>query len=153
VSDGLEVAVHVDPGVELPFAPDRVRAAVEFVLRAEAAEQAEVSVALVGDDRIAELNRQYLDRDGPTDVISFPLGLPGQPLVVGDIYIGAAQAERQAADLGVPLDEEVLRLAVHGTLHVLGYDHPEDEDRDASPMYRRQEKLLVALLADEADAG
>jgi probable rRNA maturation factor len=68
--------------------------------------------------------------------------------------VGAEQAARQAAELGVPLDEELLRLVIHGTLHVLGYDHPDsDEERAGSPMYRRQEALLTELLAAERAGG
>lgn len=139
-----EVEVHVDPALSVPVAPERVEAAVRWVLAEEGAGEAELSVALVGDAEIAALNQQYLQHEGPTDVISFPLS-EGGPLLVGDVYIGAEQALRQAAELGVAAEEELLRLAVHGTLHVLGHDHPEGE-RDGSPMYQRQEALLEAFL-------
>jgi len=56
--------------------------------------------------------------------------------------VGADQARRQAEALGVPLREELARLAIHGVLHVLGHDHPEGDDRFASPMYVLQERLL-----------
>jgi probable rRNA maturation factor len=107
---------------------------------------AEISVALLGDEDITALNRQHLGRDYAPDVLSFPLYQPGEP-VVGDVYIGVDQASRQAEEAGVPLLEELVRLTVHGTLHVLGMDHPEDaEARAASPMYARQEKLVREVL-------
>jgi probable rRNA maturation factor len=106
----------------------------------------EVSLTLLGDDAIAELNRRYLDRHGPTDVIAFRLGEARGP--VGDVYVGAHQAERQAREYGVSLTEELVRLTVHGTLHVLGYDHPEGEERVGSPMFVRQEALVRSVLAD-----
>jgi len=146
MSESIDVSVHVDPSAGAAVDADSVAAAVEHVLRAEAVEAAEISVAFVGDDRIAALNREYLHHEGPTDVISFPLDAPEGQGILGDIYVGADQAARQAAEHAVPLNEEILRLAVHGVLHVLGYDHPDDGEREGSPMYIRQEQLLAAIL-------
>lgn len=143
--------VSVGEGVTPPVDADRVEAAVRHVLRAEGVDAAEISVALVGDGEIAALNERYLDHEGPTDVISFHLHDRGEP-PLGDVYVGVEQAARQAAGFGVTVAEEVLRLAVHGTLHVLGYDHPEGEDRAGSPMFARQEALLRAFLSGGADA-
>jgi probable rRNA maturation factor len=148
MSGALEFAVHVGEGVPFPFEAGRLQAALAEVLRAEEVTAAELSLAFVDDERISALNREYLGHDGPTDVISFPLHHPGQP-VLGDIYIGAEQAERQALEVGEPLEVELLRLAVHGTLHVLGYDHPEGDEREQSPMYRRQEELLLLILGSD----
>lgn len=141
----LEVEVHRGEGLGGPLPERAVRDAVLHVLRAEAVERAEISVALVADGEIAALNERFLGHAGPTDVLSFHLHPPGEP-PVGDVYVGAEQAARQAAELGVPLEQEIVRLAVHGTLHVLGYDHPE-EGREGSPMFRRQEELLASWAA------
>jgi probable rRNA maturation factor len=100
----------------------------------------EVSLTLLDDGAIQALNRQYLSTDRATDVLAFALG-PG-PAVLGDVYVGVDQARRQAAELGVPLEEELVRLAVHGTLHVLGHDHPEGAGREESPMFALQEALV-----------
>lgn len=143
------VEVHLAEGVTLPLAPEAVEAAVLMVLSSEAVETAELSIAFVGDAEMERLNLEYLSHEGTTDVISFPLSRPGEP-VVGDVYVGADQARRQAEELGVPLTEELLRLAVHGTLHVLGYDHPEGDDREGSEMYVRQEALLARVLGGGA---
>jgi probable rRNA maturation factor len=105
---------------------------------------AELSVTLLGDRAIAALNAEWLRHDGPTDVIAFPLYEEGEP-PVGDVYIGVRQAGRQAAALGVPVSEELARLAIHGTLHVLGFDHPAGPDRVRSPMWREQERILASL--------
>jgi rRNA maturation RNase YbeY len=126
----------------------RLRAAVAHTLEIEARDVVELSLTLLGDDEIRELNRQYLGHDRPTDVISFTLGGPGD--LVGDVYLGVEQARRQAEEHGVPFAEELLRLAIHGTLHVLGHDHPEGEDRYGSPMFERQEQILRALLDSDA---
>lgn len=123
------------------------------VLEHEGAPDAEISLALLDDDAMRRLNREHLGRDRPTDVLAFPLWSEDEPFVVGDIYVGLGKAERQAADAGIPLTEELVRLAVHGTLHVLGWDHPETAGaREASPMFRRQEELVEAVLG-EIDAN
>lgn len=122
-----------------------IESAIRTVLRAEAAEDVEVSVALLSDESIRAIHRDYLNDDTPTDVITFPLREAGQPLV-GDIYIGLERAAAQAAELGIPLDEEIVRLAIHSALHLLGWDHPEAEGRTNSPMYRRQEELVTEAL-------
>lgn len=115
------------------------------VFRKEGISDGELSLTLLDDDGIRTLNRDYLGRDRPTDVIAFSLHEPGEP-VVGDVYVGYEQAARQAEAEGVELEEELARLAIHGTLHVLGHDHPLDEDRWASPMFRLQEEILAGVL-------
>lgn len=148
----VSVDVHVGDGLLLPIGPEVVERGLRRVLASEGVTAAEISVALVGDGEIAGLNQQYLGHQGPTDVISFPLSVPGDALV-GDVYIGAEQARRQAEELGVDFAEELVRLAVHGALHVLGYEHPEGADREASAMYRRQEELVARILADGAEGA
>ena len=147
----IDVEVSVGGGVTPPVDPARVEAAVRHVLRAEGVAAAEVSVALVGDDEITGLNADYLSHEGPTDVIAFALHEEGDP-PLGDVYVGVEQALRQAAEYGATPAEEVLRLAVHGTLHVLGYGHPEGADRAGSEMFVRQEELLKSFLAGEPGA-
>ena len=95
---------------------------------------AEISLALLADSEMQELNLRHLGKDSTTDVISFSLG--GEGLVVGDVYVGFEQAMRQAEELGIEVGEELARLAIHGTLHVLGYDHPEGPERSKSPMFQ-----------------
>lgn len=93
------------------------------------------------------LNREYLGHDHPTDVISFALPAPGGALA-GDVYVCRAEAAKNAQRHGVPLAEELVRLVVHGTLHVLGYDHPEGEDRVRSTMWRKQERYVARCRAE-----
>ena len=137
------ITAELGEGASLPIPLEDVERAVAAVLDAEGVAAAELSVAFVSDEEIAALNERFLSHEGPTDVISFPLHLPGGP-PLGDIYIGAEQAVRQAPG---DVREEILRLAIHGTLHILGYEHPEGADRERSPMYLRQEELLAAFLA------
>jgi len=143
--DEIDVEVNVGDGVTPPVEPERVEAAVRHVRAAEGVDAAEISVALVADDEIASLNQDYLQHEGPTDVISFALHEEGDP-PLGDVYVGIDQAARQAAEFGATPAEEVLRLAIHGTLHVLGWDHPVDAGRAESEMFARQEALLRAFL-------
>jgi probable rRNA maturation factor len=133
-------------GVRIPVARDHVASLAERVLRAERVRDATVSVAFVTDRRIAALNREHLGHRGPTDVISFgfePFGRAAQ--VVGDVYIAPSVARKNARRHGRSIREELLRLVVHGVLHVVGHDHPEGDSRYRSPMWKRQEQLLRTL--------
>ena len=106
-----------------------------------------LSITFVGRAAISRLNRRYLGHEGPTDVISFGLARIGKRgAVVGDIYICAEIARENAKRQGIPAGEELLRLVVHGTLHVLGRDHPVGPTRTTSPMWRRQERILARIL-------
>jgi probable rRNA maturation factor len=147
--DEIIVEVSVGQGVQPPVDPARVEAAVRHVLAAEAVAEAELSAALLGDESIAQMNREYLEHEGPTDVITFAMHEGDEP-PLGDIYVGVDQAVRQAAEFGATPAEEVLRLAVHGTLHVLGYTHPEGAERVESEMFVRQEELLRSFLAQSS---
>jgi probable rRNA maturation factor len=142
----LRVAVHAD-GVRLPLGRDAVAEIARGVLRAERVRAAELSFTFVGAAAMAALNRRHLGHRGPTDIISFELApVPGGARA-GDVYVCPDVARENARRHGVPVREEVARLVVHGTLHVLGHDHPEDDGRTRSPMWRRQERLLARLYA------
>ncbi len=103
-----------------------------------------ISIAFVGRTAMTRLNREYLSHTGSTDVISFGMGRESKNMpAIGDIYICPEVAARNARSLDVPLEEELSRLVVHGTLHVAGHDHPDDESRLSSEMWRRQERILA----------
>ena len=122
---------------------ERIRRALGETLRREGRTRAELSVTFVADAEMAGMHERYLGRPGVTDVLSFALHEDGEdPL--GDVYVGLAQARRQAADAGAEPEEELVRLAVHGALHVLGYDHPDGPERTASEMFRVQEEVTKA---------
>jgi rRNA maturation RNase YbeY len=100
---------------------------------------------------MAALSARHLGHRGATDVISFGFAPAGDRApVVGDIYISPDVARENARRHGVPIREELARLVVHGALHVLGYDHPEGEERIDSAMWRRQERHLARFLAAAA---
>lgn len=132
-----EVTVH---GRVLPVPAALVRRAVRAVLAGER-RRASVSVTFLGREAMRHMNRLHKGHDFPTDVISFALPDPRGGLL-GDLYICRWQAEREARRRGLPLREEILRLVIHGTLHVLGWDHDDGAGREASPMWVRQEQYL-----------
>lgn len=125
----------------------RVSEAAVAALKAERVKDAMLSITFVGRAAMSELNRRYLRHHGPTDVISFGLQRSGKRgAVIGDIYICPEVARDNAKRQEVPVAEEVLRLVVHGTLHVLGHEHPTGEARTNSTMWRRQERILARVL-------
>ena len=108
-------------------------------------EGAELSVTFLTAESMRALNRDYHGVDDLTDVLAFGLG---EDPLVGDIYISPDAAEASARELGLDPAAEILRLVIHGILHLLGHDHPEGEARYASPMFELQERLLARLLAE-----
>jgi rRNA maturation RNase YbeY len=118
------------------------------ILRAIGFGRAELSIALVDDASIAELNGRWRGRAGPTDVLSFSL-LEGEfpdhrGGMLGDVVISVETAAREAARRHRSLDEIVTRLLVHGVLHLVGYDHEEeDEARRMAAEERRVRRMLV----------
>ena len=135
-----EIAVG---GHQLPIPAESVERAVRHVLENED-RRATLSVTFLGRDRMRRLNQQYKGQARPTDVLAFSLPDPAGNLV-GDIYVCHWVASREAEVREIPVDEEIVRLVVHGTLHVLGYDHPDGDERTASDMWRRQESYVRAL--------
>ena len=141
------VGVSLD-GVRIPLSRARVADCVRAVLRAERAPEAMLSITFVTRRAIRALNKRHLRRDRETDVIAFAFRGPGRKApLIGDIYIAADVARDAARERRIPVREEVIRLVVHGTLHVLGHDHPETGDRTRSRMWRAQERLVNRLSA------
>ena len=110
-----------------------------------------ISVTIVDNEYIHEINKNYRHKDAPTDVISFAflddnpdrelLFHSGQMVVLGEIYISADKAREQAVSYGHSLDRELKFLFVHGLLHLLGYDHMKEEDEKV--MFRLQDEILA----------
>jgi probable rRNA maturation factor len=126
VSDRQGLAVPAEHLVDLAIS----------TLRSEGVSTAELSVSLVEPAEMADLHERYMGESGPTDVLSFPQddeAPPGQRRLLGDVVICPAMASERSGDL----QAEIRLLLVHGILHLLGYDHQEDEERKA--MWERQE--------------
>ena len=117
-----------------------VRRTVSRVLEGERKHPV-ISVTFLGPAAMRRLNRRHKNHDRATDVLSFALALP-DGRTAGDIYICRAVAMSNARIADVPLREELIRLVVHGVLHVLGYDHPEKEGRERTGMWRKQERYV-----------
>jgi probable rRNA maturation factor len=150
--------VNVEVSVEIQVAPaftevvleDRLRRVVETVLQFEE-EPGEVTVVVTDDEGIQELNRDFLGIDEPTDVLSFGTEKQSGPFVaspeagryLGDIIVSYPRAEEQAAEQDYPVQRELDLLVVHGVLHLLGYDHAEEEEK--VHMWTRQDDILTNL--------
>ncbi|MFA6298981.1 MAG: rRNA maturation RNase YbeY [Nocardioides sp.] len=117
---------------------------------------AELCLKAVDEDTIAQLNTQWMGKDGPTDVLAFPMDelRPGlvteepEEGVLGDLVVCPAVAERQATEAGHGADAEIELLTVHGILHLLGYDHAEPEEH--AEMFGLQDRLLTQWRASAA---
>lgn len=149
----MSVQVHlnrVEPweastGVDAGLLERAVRATLE---EAATSPEGELSVTLVDSDDMAALNAEWFGREGLTDVVAFDLG--GEEGLLGDVYV-CPRVALEAVEAGEAPNsrEELVRLVIHGTLHVLGHDHPEGPERWESAMYALQERLVTRVLAPE----
>ena len=110
--------------------------------------ESELSVLLVDDNEITQLNRRYRSRDYATNVLAFLMG-EGKgkglhPEVLGDVVISTETAQREAQQRGVTIDEEMALLLVHGILHLLGYDH-EADTQEAAAMEAKEQEVMSRL--------
>jgi probable rRNA maturation factor len=112
----------------------------------------EISVTLTGDEKVRELNAHWRGKDKPTNVLSFPMAderdlsrttLADSELLLGDIILARGVCEAEATERGVSVEDHATHLLVHGTLHLLGYDH--HDDRDAADMEAREVRALARL--------
>ena len=112
----------------------------------------ELSVTLTGDEQVRELNAHWRGKDKPTNVLSFPMAeerdlrranVAGPELLLGDIILARGVCEAEAADKGVSVEQHATHLMVHGTLHLLGYDH--HDDAEAEDMEAREVRALARL--------
>lgn len=119
---------------------------------AHAGRPVELSVRLTGDEEVRELNAQWRGKDKPTNVLSFPqlapdeigsIGAVGPEVMLGDLVLAHGVCEREAEEKGVPIEEHAAHLIVHGTLHLLGYDHQDDPS--AAEMESREVRALQRL--------
>jgi probable rRNA maturation factor len=129
----------------------RLKKKAERILDFLKRSQVELSIALIGNPEIQELNARYRKKNEPTDVLSFP---SGDPLVhgvelLGDVVISLEQAEKQARKKKQKLEQELETLLIHGILHLLGYDH-ERSQRDAKIMRGMEKKVRRALCEESS---
>jgi probable rRNA maturation factor len=156
----LEVAVDTDAEWDSSGSWEKlVRTAAEAAIAqsafpnlATAERSIEVSVRLTGDEVVRALNAEWRSKDQATNVLSFPLAeakdletanVAGPELLLGDIVLAHGVCTAEAAEKGVPVEDHAAHLVVHGTLHLLGYDH--HDDAEASDMEAREVRALAQL--------
>jgi probable rRNA maturation factor len=156
----LEIALEADgewdsSGSWVELARKAAQAAIAesaFPQLNESTRHVELSVRLAGDEEVRGLNAHWRGKDKPTNVLSFPMAEryeleqsddDGPAIMLGDIILAHGVCAREAAEKGVSIDEHATHLVVHGTLHLLGYDH--QADADATDMERREADALARL--------
>ncbi len=156
----LEIAIEADSEWDSSTGWDAlVRKAAESAIAESAFPQlassirpVELSVRLTGDDQVRALNAQWRGKDKPTNVLSFPLAeadelntgaAEGPELMLGDLVLAHGVCASEAADKAIPIEDHAAHLIVHGMLHLLGYDHHDDDAADA--MESREVRALARL--------
>ncbi|MEA4969472.1 MAG: rRNA maturation RNase YbeY [Candidatus Pelethousia sp.] len=143
----IEVCLQVPQPADLDIGQTIARAA-EAALQQEGAAGSWLSATVADDDYVRALNRDYRGMDRPTDVLSFPME-EGEDIAaepdgfLGDIVLSLPRAEEQAAEYGHSLLRELSFLTVHGALHLLGYDHMDEDE--AAVMFAKQEEILTKM--------
>lgn len=136
----------------LGLSRDEARRKASRVLKELGLQDAELSLVLVDDPEMERLNRQFLGRPGPTNVIAFSQlegeGPPGSPLLLGDVVISLETCQREAGEAGVAFGDRFLELLVHGILHLLGHEHEGDEQREAI-MSQEEQRILRAIARNQ----
>jgi probable rRNA maturation factor len=156
----LEVAIETDEEWDSSgFSEQLIRRAAEAAIAESSFPQlatgprpVEISVLLASDDKVRDLNAEYRGKHKPTNVLSFPMVDPddlrntnvvGRELLLGDVILALGVCEAEAADKGVSVEQHATHLLIHGTLHLLGYDH--HDDNEAADMEAREVRALARL--------
>jgi probable rRNA maturation factor len=149
MSVGYDVNCQVQIETEWALPLARIQQAVEWVLRAHhVAPETGISIVITGDDEVRCLNRQFRDIDAPTDVLSFPdEPVPGEAEpYLGDLILSLPYIQRQAEADAHALPDELVLAVIHGTLHLLGYDH--DTPARQAEMWAKQAEALRVMAVD-----
>jgi probable rRNA maturation factor len=138
-----------------PIVIDELLLLAELVLEdQDLDEETGVALVLIDEEQMTELNEAHMGKEGPTDVLSFPIetatpGSPpkratgGPPIELGDVFIAPSVVRRNAERHGAPFEDELALMVVHGLLHLLGWDH--EDETDAIRMERRERELLARV--------
>jgi probable rRNA maturation factor len=142
-SPPLSIEIEIsDTQSHLVVDPSFLESIARRVLASEGIERASISIALVDDPTIHVINRRHLAHDWPTDVISFTLSEPDDPILAGELVVSAEMAASTASDVGVDPRSELALYVVHGLLHLCGLDDQSPEDADV--MRQREGEILAA---------
>jgi probable rRNA maturation factor len=141
LASSIEIEIS-DNQSHLIVDPSFLESVVRRTFAIEGIERASISIALVDDATIRVINRRHLNHDWPTDVISFTLNEPEDPVLAGELVVSTEMAASTARDVGVDPRSELALYVVHGLLHLCGLDDQSPEDADA--MRRREGEVLAA---------
>lgn len=157
----MEINVLVEEGIQPEVEADWMQWVVEAVLASENLPQnIEISLVIIGQERIQELNRKYRGQDKPTDVLSFAMSEqregetesfinpPDSQIHLGEVLISYPQTVLQARENNRSIKKEMATLIIHGTLHILGYDH---EKKEMAPAMKKREKEILEALHKEIE--
>jgi probable rRNA maturation factor len=139
----MPIRARVSNPYEYPLDFAALKDAARVVLEGEGVREAAVTLAFVDNAHIHRLNKQFLDHDEPTDVLTFPHTDPGARKLEGDVVIGYPVAEEYAADRGHAVGPELVLYVVHGCLHLCGYT--DTDDRSAAEMRKKEREYLTKL--------
>lgn len=143
----IQISVQINETPADEVSAEVLETTARETLHHQGTREGELAILISGDEMLAALNQTYRGIPAPTDVLSFPAGdmptLPGELPYLGDIAISLPRARAQAAAGGHLTIEELQLLVVHGTLHLLGHDHAEDEEKQR--MWRDQAEILARL--------
>ncbi len=148
------MAVYLTNEQSVPVDEPRLVALARHVVSEEhVPEEMELAIILVDEATIASYNQQHMGKEGPTDVLAFPIDEPGEspmegPSVLGDVVLCPAVAHAQASEFGRTAEQEVELLTVHGILHLVGMDHADPESERA--MFGRTDELLASFASGAA---
>jgi probable rRNA maturation factor len=137
------IRVRVANPYDFPLNHSQLKQAAQTVLQGEEIETAAVTVACVTDEHIHRLNRQFLQHDEPTDVLTFPYTAPSAARLEGEIVIGYQTAQREAEERGHSIEAELTLYVIHGCLHLCGYD--DTTPAAANTMRQRERHYLKQL--------
>lgn len=130
-----------------------LRQVAEKILNILDRSDAQLSILILDNSGIQQINRDYLQRDRPTNVISFAMqegeGAGIHPNLLGDVIISAERAASDAEAAQIPFEHELWFLLIHGILHLIGYDHERGTAEDAVRMEHKEREVLAQILADE----
>jgi probable rRNA maturation factor len=138
--------IFIENEIDLVLPPQLLEQAALAALEGAGSPDGDLTIAIVSDEHIQGLNRDFLGHDSPTDVLSFPAGEADPEtsrLYLGDVIISHARAAQQARERGHPVEAELQLLVVHGVLHLLGYDHAGVEEKQR--MWAAQADVLEHL--------
>lgn len=141
-----EIVVQIASGEPPPASSEEIE---QWARTALEGHEGGVTIRLVSEAEIHDLNRRYLGRDRPTNVLSFPTflppDLPEEPWL-GDVVIGLPVVEREAQELGKPFHEHLAHMVIHGILHLRGYDHEDPSKPEEAEVMRQKERELMERL-------